>query len=374
MAHLLICALLVSWGCVAQAAEFANGHLSDVRGDVEVQKRGGWEWIRAFESMTIGPGDQISTGLNSRAALTIKDSRTDISPLTQVVVGRSVQAGDQAYTELFLRMGKVVSRVKKTANNANRFNIVTPVAIIGVHGTQEAVSHFPGIGTQAVISDGKGYAAPTPNRLAAPVRGILGIAASAKSKSKSTRADASEKKAAKDVDDKNKKEKKKKSGEPDDEGEETDKNRLREEGEALILAFNSWLDQFDMGMTPEAAISDLGVLDYKTLENAVPVDDGLRVTVGDRTDPGSLANTSETRQEDAQSDMSPAGLSESEQEEMQSSNEESSLPGNMGISEDQSSFEDASNEATATSTFQQGVPPAAAGGAPPSFPNRAPEK
>ena len=73
-----------------KAAEIAHGVLTNVAGDVEVRKRGGGDWVQAHNAMEIGPGDQISTGVNGRARLSIKDSRTDIAPLTEFTVGRSV--------------------------------------------------------------------------------------------------------------------------------------------------------------------------------------------------------------------------------------------------------------------------------------------
>ena len=163
----------------AVAAEVAEGKLAAVKGAVEVKKRGGEEWIDAYNDMRITPGDIISTGIDGRAKLLFKNSETKIEPLTQFVLGRSVEKDTEMYTELFLLAGKVSSHVLKTKYTGikNKFNVVTPTAVVGVRGTIETVEYNPGMGTKAEIKDGKGYAAPLPaDRLPPAVLELLGIA------------------------------------------------------------------------------------------------------------------------------------------------------------------------------------------------------
>lgn len=385
----------------AHAAEVVDGILTSVAGDVEVQKRGGQDWIRAYDEMKIGPGDQISTGIDGRAILAIKGSKTKVSPLTQFVVGRSVESSDQVYTELFLRMGQVVSRVPKKTGESNirrRFNVITPTAVVGVRGTEQTVGYFPGTGTDAKIRDGKGFAAPTPDALAAPARAVLGISP-ARTLSGEGEDNGNEKKAK---DDKDKKKKKKEKGTLSDEGEETDKQKSKrandeggaaEEGreatpeaqaaeaggqmpeatgftpEAAVDQFNQWLDKFDLSVSPDAGVRDLGLLDDKTLEFIVPVDNGLRVTVGDRENPEAFVNTVSTQQVDAQTDIAPQGLSPAEQQESTTSLETVDQPVSISVTEDQSTFQQATEAVTQTSTLQGGIPPTVPLVIPPALPD-----
>lgn len=169
------CCLL---GIPAIAVETADGVLKGITGDVEVRKRGSPEWIEAENGMQISPGDVISTGITGKAMLFFRNSETKILPLTQFVLGRSVQADSEMYTELYLLSGKVSSHVIKTRHTGikNKFQVITPTAVVGVRGTIQTVEYNPGTGTQADIRDGKGFAAPLPiDKLPPAVLELLGI-------------------------------------------------------------------------------------------------------------------------------------------------------------------------------------------------------
>ncbi|MBI4179455.1 FecR domain-containing protein [bacterium] len=371
--HALALAVLLALCPPAQSAEIVEGFLADVSGDVEVQKRGGKTWMRAYEGMRISPGDQISTGINGAAVLKIQDSKTSISPLTQFVVGRSIQSTTQVYTELFLSVGKVVSSVSKETGRENRFNVVTPTAVVGVRGTEQTVGHFPGIGTEANIRDGRGFAAPAPaDALPAPVKAVLGI-------SPSKLAEDGNGKDDKDKDKDKKKKKEKKKGSISDEGEETDKERgeLSAEGgeagpvttELAVEEFNAWLDLFDQSLTPDAGVLDMGVLNDKTLEFVVPVDDGLRITIGDINNPDAFITTAVTQQADAQSDITPGGLSPAEAQEALTSIEAVDAPVSISVIEEQSTFAEVNEDVTQESTSQGGVPPGNTLVIPPGLPD-----
>lgn len=177
------CLLAAAAGCLfpvpSQSAEISEGRIYDVKGSVEVKKRGGQDWIEAYNDMRIGPGDIISTGIDGRARLNFKNSETKIDPLTQFVLGRSVEKDTEMYTELYLLAGKISSHVTKTKYSGikNKFNVVTPTAVVGVRGTIQTVEYNPGLGTNADIKDGKGFAAPLPTaKLPPAVLELLGIA------------------------------------------------------------------------------------------------------------------------------------------------------------------------------------------------------
>ncbi len=426
----------------AISAGVVDGILTDVAGDVEIQVRGEKDWVAARSGMRVKPGDQISTGLDGRAVLIIKNSKTEISRLTQFVVGRCVESDAEVYTELFLRVGKVVSEVSKHSAQHNRFNIVTPTAVAGVRGTKESVGYFPGIGTEAKIKDGKGFAAPVDAKTLPPqVQGILGMAPDKAprmtlAQNEPASVDENKGKEGKDKDEKGKddekKKKKKEKGNVEEEGEETDKQKdgltgeggavvpAKDEGgpggasmqsggavsdvpgvggsdfgggasavselneramaqagpgttEAAVDAFNSWMDQMDKFLTPDAGIDNLGLIDYKTLEYAVPVDDGLRISISDIANPEAFLTTESTQTQDAQTDAAPAGLSQDERQEVLTTVEAVDRPLSVSVSEDQSTFDDATQDAIITSTSEGGVPPAVSTTrtiVPPALPDR----
>ncbi|MBI4179454.1 FecR domain-containing protein [bacterium] len=162
----------------AFSAEVAGGMLRILEGSVEVKRRGEENWVEVKKVVKVGPGDIISTGIDGKALLNFKNSETKIDPLTQFVVGRSIRSDTEIYTELYLLSGKVSSHVTKTRISGirNRFNVITPTAVVGVRGTIQTVEYSPGMGTNADIKDGKGFAAPLPvDQLPPGVLELLGI-------------------------------------------------------------------------------------------------------------------------------------------------------------------------------------------------------
>ena len=179
IASLLLIAGLALWSpAAAFSAETAEGVLTGIKGSGEVKKRGEKEWIDAYDKMKISSGDMVSTGIDGKATMLFKNSETKIQPLTQFAIGRSAVQESEMYTELFLLSGKISSHVFKTKLTGikNKFNVVTPTAVVGVRGTIQTVEAYPGMGPTADIKDGKGYAAPLPaDKFPPAVLELLGL-------------------------------------------------------------------------------------------------------------------------------------------------------------------------------------------------------
>ena len=174
---LLVVALLGLVAPTLTAAEIMAGRLTGVKGNVEVQKRGAEEWTAATDGMEIQPGDRINAGFNGRAVLEFENSRTEIRPVTQFVVGRAFTTNDLHYTELFLQVGKVLSEVNPNNGKQNRFNVTSPVAVAGVRGTKQEVRFAPAVGMDVKIHEGHGVVSPvSADKLPPAVQQLLQIA------------------------------------------------------------------------------------------------------------------------------------------------------------------------------------------------------
>jgi hypothetical protein len=119
----------------ALTAEVVHTH-----GDVQVQRAGG-----AFQALiggqVLAAGDVVRTSAQSSAVLRFADgARVMMRPDSVLKIERSVKLGDSAVvdTQLRLESGSVDSRVppSKDPRRAPRFEIRTPLANLGVRGTE----------------------------------------------------------------------------------------------------------------------------------------------------------------------------------------------------------------------------------------------
>lgn len=143
--------------CAAEEKKTAMvGTLSDATGVVEIMKRGAAEWIRASNGAKVGTGDQINTGIDGKALLKFENSTTEIRPLTQFTVGRAMESDKEFSTEMFLSVGKLVSKANQVGAKTNRFTVTTPSAVAGIRGTVQEIGCDAAFGTTCEIEDGVG--------------------------------------------------------------------------------------------------------------------------------------------------------------------------------------------------------------------------
>lgn len=147
----------------AEAAEqktAMTGTLSNVDGTVEIMKRGTRDWVQATSGMSIGTGDQISTGIDGKATLKFANTATDIKPLTSFTVGPAMESAGEFKTDIYLQVGKLVTKADKNSGKTNRFSVTTPSAVAGIRGTTQDVSYDEAFGTVQDIEDGEGSQRP----------------------------------------------------------------------------------------------------------------------------------------------------------------------------------------------------------------------
>lgn len=365
---------------VAFAADAFEGYLAGIKGEVEIKRRGAEDWIKAADGMVVKPGDQLNSGIDGRGMLVLKDSKTEIFPLSQFVIGRCVESEKENYTELFLQVGKISAQVNKMEGGKNKFNIVTPTAVAGVRGTRMQVSHFPKMGTDVKIRDGAGVVSPVNARSLPPaVQQILGIAEASKSEEKEEKKEKAKEKKAEKEKDKEQKDEKEKLEKQKDENEQDEKAQIEEEKnieiaevtspEAAVDQFNDWIQAQDALLSPDAPVQDLGLLDEKTFEYVVVVEDGRRAEITDATDPTAVSTPASTQQQDAQSVIAPAGLSGAEQTAISTSTEATTAPESISQSQEQSTLSQVGEVATEISTTLGGIPPSTTL-VPPALPDR----
>ncbi len=151
---------ILSISLPACAAEVMKGAIEQIKGNVEVMKRGTTEWIQAGDGMVIERGDRISSGVTGSAVLRYENSITEISAMTSFTVN-SASKDDAAFkTNLFLQVGKLIAEVDHNSGKKNKFTVTTPSSVAGIRGSRMAVRENVQTGTEVTVEKGQGYAAP----------------------------------------------------------------------------------------------------------------------------------------------------------------------------------------------------------------------
>jgi hypothetical protein len=107
----------------------------EVSGTVEIKEAGSSEWKRATPGISIDSNTVISTGLKSRASVSLGSSRLDIQPLTMLTLRELVQRGDVEETTLYLRTGRVRVTVNRPSGLSADFTVQSPTVTASVRGT-----------------------------------------------------------------------------------------------------------------------------------------------------------------------------------------------------------------------------------------------
>lgn len=141
---LWIFALLALAGGGARA-QTEVGTVAAVQGLLQLQRAGGTQ--TASVGVPIFVGDRLTTGAADRARIVFADdSVLDLGPDTQVVVDTLAfqPAGGKFESLLKLLKGTIRSLVSEYYREPNaRYEVETPTAVIGVHGTEFIVRYNP---------------------------------------------------------------------------------------------------------------------------------------------------------------------------------------------------------------------------------------
>ncbi len=326
-----------AWG-----ADILVGKLADVRGEVEVQRRGSANWVKATSGMAVNPGDQINTGIDGTASVVFKNSSTAVEPLTQFVIGRTFEDARAVTTELFLQAGKVISKVDPKSAKPNRFTVTTPTAVAGVRGTEQECSFNKGFGTQVKIRDGEGYMTPVRAEALPPaVQAMLNIAPAGGGRAGGV-GEGSEK----------------------GRGEEKGKKEKKDESAATpaeaAAEFNAWIQQAEQALSGAGAAEGGDVaplLDPQTLDYAIPISDGLSCAVQSASDPKGVIEPSAALQEAVAPSILPAGSTPQEDKAALTSTEIVDAPVTITVVEAQAQVKEAVQVQSTISTTTTVTPP-----------------
>ncbi|MBB6638098.1 cadherin-like beta sandwich domain-containing protein [Cohnella thailandensis] len=125
--------------------------ISDMSGDVQVQKSGGSKKIRAFKKLNLNQGDMLLTGSNGSATLQFSNGTSSDDTMTvdadTTLKFSKLTSKDGTVTKVSMLKGTAWSDVKSIQNKDDEFQVETPTAIMGVRGTNFLVTVNPLSGT-----------------------------------------------------------------------------------------------------------------------------------------------------------------------------------------------------------------------------------
>jgi hypothetical protein len=140
-----------------------EARFSFIQNQVEMRRKERDRWVPARISDPTGEGDEVKTGVNSSAELTLDEgSKIDISPRTAVKVSRlytDLKTGGNR-SSFKLDGGRIFAKVSKTERNS-RFSIRTPTAVAAVSGTDFIVEVEEDKVTKVAVIDGSVQVAPS---------------------------------------------------------------------------------------------------------------------------------------------------------------------------------------------------------------------
>lgn len=134
-----------------------KGVMTFLQGEVQVKKAGDAGWSSARANMILSAGDQVKVLARSRAEL-ILDNQSVLRLAEKTVLTIQKLEEDAATRKETARMelslGRLWTRAAKLFNPASRYDVNTPMAIAGVHGTVYQVSVAPDKTTNVQVFQG----------------------------------------------------------------------------------------------------------------------------------------------------------------------------------------------------------------------------
>ena len=121
----------LSFSAAAQQALKAT--VVSTTGKVEILKGTSWEPVT--KGTELSRGDIISTGFNSEAVLSIKNTTVKLASLTRMTVEQLAENDVKEQAQFFIDTGKVSANVKHAENKRTDFKVRSPVSTASVRGT-----------------------------------------------------------------------------------------------------------------------------------------------------------------------------------------------------------------------------------------------
>lgn len=131
------------------------GVLVRIEGRVEVLRAGSTEWLPAVPEQSLDEGEQVRTGPDGRAMLSLEDGAVvHLDPDGEIEVGELPHAGGVMEFSIRLAVGRVLAALDRALHPRSKFEIHAPTAVIAVRGTEFAVEAEPSA-TQTAVFEGR---------------------------------------------------------------------------------------------------------------------------------------------------------------------------------------------------------------------------
>jgi hypothetical protein len=105
-------------------------------GEVLVLKPGAKEWVRGEAGITLDKDYKVKTAADGQATVTFFEGSTiELKGNTEVGLAQLGMTGAASDIQIEQTLGETISRVKKLADPASRYEIETPAAVAAVRGT-----------------------------------------------------------------------------------------------------------------------------------------------------------------------------------------------------------------------------------------------
>ena len=142
---------------MADAAQILNGTLTNIQGNVKIQRAGSGIDRPASSGSRVEPGDAVITGPSGRATIKFEHGQLELDNATRLTLLRCMSSRDEAFAELALSDGVVTALINMERDKELWFDIITPTERARGQGrkkseTRLTVSHRAG-GTTVTDSE-----------------------------------------------------------------------------------------------------------------------------------------------------------------------------------------------------------------------------
>lgn len=124
-----------------------------VRGNVFIERLKG-EVVKAKIKSVIYPGESVYSEPGATAKIVMSDRNIiNVLPNTKFKIEKYVNDGKDKSVGIKLNQGRLRADVnEKYDGEKNKFEILTPVAVVGVRGTQLVVSYDPAVNATEIVT------------------------------------------------------------------------------------------------------------------------------------------------------------------------------------------------------------------------------
>ncbi len=115
----------------------SSAKVVDISGQVEVLRSGGEKSYPAFVDMRLAEGDRVITGEESSIKIQLDDDVTiELTENTIIDLAELRGKTGEKQSSIKIFIGGIISSIKKKLEGNSRFEIKTPISVMGVRGTE----------------------------------------------------------------------------------------------------------------------------------------------------------------------------------------------------------------------------------------------